>query len=345
MALSDDIQDAITRHQIYILRYSAGREKEAAVYVDEVFTKIREELDKKELTLMDRIELDRFYAEVQEFSDDIYGRLAEKMIEDSVDLMSFENEWNGSMLSRLLQQDITLTPEVAASTVMFVSEIVAGGTLLTLPAMFRRNKINRIIQTLRDAEVARDVNEVIKMNMEMERALHKKQAGTLIRTLANSTSVTARNNFFKANQSYFDGYEWVAVLDSRTSLICASRDGKVYPITDDPEKSPKPPAHFSCRSTITPKLKPQYEKSDKEPKRRPATGAAGQKKVNSKTTYESWLKRQPKEFQDDVLGPSRGRLFRNGGLTLSKFVDQQGKTLTLDELRKVEPEVFNRVKL
>ncbi len=315
------------------------------MYVDEVFTKIREELDKKELTLMDRLELDRFYAEVQEFSDDIYGQLADKMIEDSVDLISFENEWNGSMLSRFLQQDIALTPEVAASTAIFVSEIVGVGTLLALPAMFRRNKVARIIQTLRDAEVTREVNEVIKMNMEMERALHKKQAGTLIRTLANSTSVTARNNFLKANQSYFDGYEWVSVLDSRTSLICASRDGKVYPITDDPEKSPKPPAHFSCRSTITPRLKPQYEKSDKESKRRPATGASGEKKVNSKTTYESWLKRQPKEFQDDVLGPSRGRLFRNGGLTLSKFVDQQGKTLTLDELRKVEPEVFNRVKL
>jgi hypothetical protein len=62
--------------------------------------------------------------------------------------------------------------------------------------------------------------------------------------------------------------------------------------------------------------------------------------VPATTTYEQWLKRQPASFQDTVLGPSRGKLFRNGDLSIGRFVDSQGRTLTLDELRRLEPQAF-----
>ena len=56
--------------------------------------------------------------------------------------------------------------------------------------------------------------------------------------------------------------------------------------------------------------------------------------VPDKLTYDEWLRDQPAAFQDDVLGPSRGKLFRQGA-KLDKFVDNSGKTLTLEQLRKV----------
>jgi len=34
-----------------------------------------------------------------------------------------------------------------------------------------------------------------------------------------------------------------------------------------------------------------------------------------------------------VLGVERARLFREGGLTLDRFIDDQGNVLSLDELR------------
>jgi hypothetical protein len=49
-------------------------------------------------------------------------------------------------------------------------------------------------------------------------------------------------------------------------------------------------------------------------------------------TYAQWLKRQPAPTQDDILGPARGKLFRSGKLTVDRFVDMKGKTLTLAEL-------------
>lgn len=52
-----------------------------------------------------------------------------------------------------------------------------------------------------------------------------------------------------------------------------------------------------------------------------------------KTTYAEFLARMSAEKQDDILGPTRGKLFRKGGLTLDKFVNYKtGRQLTLEEL-------------
>lgn len=46
----------------------------------------------------------------------------------------------------------------------------------------------------------------------------------------------------------FAEYEWVSVLDDKTTPICRDRDGKRYPYG----KGPLPPAHVGCRSTVMP---------------------------------------------------------------------------------------------
>ena len=348
MALSDDIQDAITRHQIYILRYSAGREKEASEYIDRVKDMIQDELRNEELTDLDLARLNRFMDEVQLFADEQYRLLAEKVADDARELASQETDWNAGLLSRLIGEDVAVPSGFQTELFVFAGIIlsgVAGSTIRGITNAFRRTKTNQLMRAIRDGVIMREDNFQIGRRAESVNLLHKKQAGSMIRTISNHVSVATRDAVLQDNIGLFDGYEWVAVLDSRTSIICAGRDGKIYPLTDDPEKSPKPPAHFNCRSTITPVVKAGFEDRTKKPKPRTAEGAKGTTKVRQTTTYQSWLARQPASFQDEVLGATRGRLFRRGGLNLSKFVDQSGKTLTLDELRKVEPEVFNRLKL
>lgn len=348
MALSDDIQDAITRHQIFILRYSAGREKEASEYIDRVKDMIQDELRNEELTDLDLARLNRFMDEVQLFAEEQYRLLAEKVADDARELASQETDWNAGLLSRLIGEDVAVPSGFQTELSVFAGIIlsgVAGSTIRGIANAFRQTKTNQLMRAIRDGITMREDNFQIGRRAESINLLHKKQAGSMIRTISNRVSVATRNTVLQNNIGLFDGYEWVAVLDSRTSIICAGRDGKIYPLTDDPEKSPKPPAHFNCRSTITPVVKAEFEDRAKKPKPRTAEGAKGTTKVRQTTTYQSWLARQPASFQDEVLGVTRGRLFRRGGLNLSKFVDQSGKTLTLDELRKVEPEVFNRLKL
>jgi hypothetical protein len=59
------------------------------------------------------------------------------------------------------------------------------------------------------------------------------------------------------------------------------------------------------------------------------------------TTFEPWLKGQTVALQDDVLGPTRAKLFRDGKLEIKKFVDQRtGKLYRLDDLMQREPQAF-----
>lgn len=63
--------------------------------------------------------------------------------------------------------------------------------------------------------------------------------------------------------------------------------------------------------------------------------------VPAETTYAQWLTRQPAGFQNEVLGGvTRGRLFRQGNLSLDKFIDRSGRRYNLKELRSREATAF-----
>ena len=77
-------------------------------------------------------------------------------------------------------------------------------------------------------------------------------------------------------------------------------------------------------------------------KEREAWAAANIGRAPAAEDYQTWLSRQPAAFQDDVLGKTRGKLFRKGGIKLDQFVDFAGDELTLDELRGLHPDVLIR---
>lgn len=65
----------------------------------------------------------------------------------------------------------------------------------------------------------------------------------------------------------------------------------------------------------------------------------------AKTTYGQWLKRQSAAVQDDIMGGTKGALFRRGDLTLDKFVEPTGRELSLSELAQRYPGAFTRANL
>lgn len=67
--------------------------------------------------------------------------------------------------------------------------------------------------------------------------------------------------------------------------------------------------------------------------------------VPDNVDYNTWLRRQPAKFQDEVLGKTKGALFRRGGLTLDQFLDRAGQELTLDELKARWPEAWSSANL
>lgn len=98
----------------------------------------------------------------------------------------------------------------------------------------------------------------------------------------------------------------------------------------------------NCRSTTTPVLKSWKELGINLKEAQEGTRASLSGQVPSSMTYDEWLRKQPKAVQEDVLGVTKAKLYRDGDLSVDRFVDRAGHELTLDELRRKEADAFER---
>ncbi len=207
----------------------------------------------------------------------------------------------------------------------------------------------------------------------------RRNAAAITRTVVSGVSSEARALYLEANDDLAPQMLFTATLDSRTTPICRSLDGNLYAV-DDPQ-APKLPLHFGERSLYSPvvdgevigdrprrdftqrSLLREYaerENLERVPRRR-ADLPRGHKgafdkwsrgrmreltgTTPAKTTYGEWLGRQKASIQDDILGKTKGRLFRRGDLELDKFVEPSGRELPLGQLADRYPGAFDRAGL
>ena len=180
-------------------------------------------------------------------------------------------------------------------------------------------------------------------------AVANNQVMALIRTSINQVANETSQQVYRANQDITKRYRYVATLDSRTSPICRSLDGRLF----EYGKGPTPPQHFNCRSTTVPIIDYSGLGISRPPQtelRRPNTAFGPSRArrgdtVPSNQTYGEWLDKQPKEVKADVLGASKvpyfNRLSEKFGPTVAirKFVSQDGTELTLEQLKRRYPDV------
>lgn len=204
--------------------------------------------------------------------------------------------------------------------------------------------------------------------LEMTRA----QVQSITRTAVMHVSNHARQAWMLENNDVVTTERFVATLDSRTTPICRANDGKEFELGT----GPIPPLHFGCRSLRIAVIdgtlagsRPAKPYTDEQLAREYADendlgddiqsrddlphGTKGDfdkwsrgrirelvGPVPADTTYQTWLEGQSAHFQDDLLGQTKGQLFRNGGLKLDRFVNRQGDELTLHELAGREADAF-----
>ena len=76
---------------------------------------------------------------------------------------------------------------------------------------------------------------------------NKRNVRTVTRTLLSEAASKAQNRFYDENADYIDGYIYVATLDSRTSQLCSSLDGRRFKTK---AVWYTPPLHPNCRSKL-----------------------------------------------------------------------------------------------
>lgn len=168
---------------------------------------------------------------------------------------------------------------------------------------------------------------------------------TVVRSAIAHTANFARDKTAEANADIIAAAVWLSTLDSHTTLLCATRDNKQYTPVDHKPIGHNLPwlagpgrAHFNCRSCSTFVLKSaeQMRLNGLKPSSRASMGG----QVPQDLSFADWLKDQRVSVQDDVLGVTRGQLYRKGKLPMDRFVNNRGLLYSLDELRARDAEAF-----
>lgn len=338
------MQDAFIRHSVYLNRYAGGLYREALPELKKMREEITAKLMRGDITEFSTARLNLMLSEIKLIIDTtITGAINPKLFDD---LAVYESEFSLKVLDKSTPASVVIASGVNASALL---PEIAQSTMM-LQGMKKPQTIEQVIKTFSaahykdiDSEIKRGITEgltndqLVKKIRYLSNSRTRQQAEAVIRTVANHVATTARTETFKQYDNLFQGEKLIAVLDSHTTLQCAARDQGVWTFSGEPVNDiarnnayKRPPLHYGCRDIMMAQLKEEYDIKIE------STRASEFGPVSNKLTYNDWLKKQPASFIDDVLGKTRGKLFRSEKLSLDKFVDRQGQTLTLDELKAKE---------
>lgn len=173
--------------------------------------------------------------------------------------------------------------------------------------------------------------------------ISRNQARGLVITATTSVYAQADHAVYEANAPALRGWQYIAVLDSRTTPLCAHRDGTIYEVSDTAHL---PPAHWHCRSTTVPVVKAWSDLSKLEGvaavRKRNLAGLTDKQRAfydgqtPLRETYNDWLLRQSRLVQAQHLGDyQKVDLLNSGALTVDKFTNSEGNSIGIRELRRL----------
>lgn len=348
------LHDIATRHQVYLESLKGSQKEKISEFLRQVDKDIRRRLN-GDITAFTRSRLEVLLDRVGKDIETVTGEYLAQLRQDLVDLAVYEADFELRSLNQVVDYQFTIPSTNQLVSAAFTAPLSAsfGGSNLLDPFMdgltdrardritneirlgyYQGDSTSRVLQRIRGTR-ARGYRDGIISRVDFD-------AETIARTALQHASEQSRNELYRQNADIVKEVIWISTLDSKTSEVCRGLDRQVFPL----EEGPRPPAHPRCRSKTIPRLDSRYDFLDEGGTRiaRDSEDARKIYKVPEKTTYYEWLKKQPVSFQDSVLGPTRGKLLRDGGISAKRFqelqLDKNFKPRTLKEIAELDPVAF-----
>lgn len=340
---------AFISHQVWLQRNASHEVNEMLPFIQQMRDEVRAQVLQFGDDNRTRQRLEKLLKDLDNILSGITDDWESQLTADLKDLAVYEADWTVRTLSDNVSADFSNPSDTQVWSAVNFNPLsldnkpVDFGQLLSNWSAVERARLVMGVKSgfVQGKTTRQIVKEVVGTGGLAD--VSQRNAATVIRTALNHVSTQARETVYKKNSDIVERYEWVSTLDSRTSTICRSRDGQKYEIG----KGPLPPAHPNCRSATAPVISDEYDFLDAGAKRA-ARGAEGVTQVDASTTYYDFLRQQPAWFQDSALGPVRGKIFRNSGLTPEEFraasVDGFGKPLTLLQMAELDSRVADYLK-
>lgn len=379
MTANEQFLDAMIRHQIYLMRLSGGvrndifkiLEATEADMRDQVLRRLKKVADGG-LTPGNVRKMNALIKVLKAMRQQAWKQAEQVWIDEMLELAKAEPAFVAGLTKTVAPVTLTMDlPTARQLRAIVTSRPFEGRTLRTWARTLAATDLRRMEDAIKIGMVQNETNVQIARRVGNAANLAKNHAASVTRTAVNHVANQAKQEFFKANALTFSKEMYVATLDSNTTAICQSLDGKIF----ETGKGRIPPVHFNCRSirvailndeilgnrpmkpvtekmllreftkkegipTVTSRgaLPRGYRTSFDKFGRQRTRELVG--RVPADVNYQDFLKRQSASFQNDVLGNTKGQLFRRGGLTVDNFVNRVGDELTLSQLARRHASAF-----
>lgn len=360
IAAAKEVLDRTIRHSVALQKYSNGQVRTLLAILNradaDLFELLAAALDRLPASAGTVDYLESMLLSVRTLNGNAYKDVETGLTTGMRDLAGSEAEFQYRLYANAVPANTTLAAVTAEQAwAAAYSRPFAGKLLREAVTELGETRAKRIRNAVRmgylegktTATIVRDIRGTrAKGYVEGFVEVDRRHLETMVRSALSSTAAGVRDRFFSDNGDILESQMWLSTLDSKTSEICIARSGKRYTVGEKPKPiGHKVPwctphgcgpgkAHYNCRSTGIALLPGQTELY--------GTRASAGGQVDANMTYGQWLTTQPAGVQDEVLGPTRAKLFRNGGLTIDKFVNDRGAFYSLADLEATNAKAFER---
>lgn len=354
-SVNEALQDRAIQHAVLIQRYGTGVADRIVRLLNSADAEIVEKLAARLALIEERgfdmgkattARLEAMLDEVRALNSAIYSQVAEALTDELVDFSAVEANFQRQAIVTSVGVDLSTTLPSPERLRAIVTETPMEGRLLASWAEgMEGGRIDRISQAVRQGMVQGEGTDAIVRRIRGTKAaqysdgildISRRSAQSIVRTSINHVSNVAAQATWKANDHLVKGWQYLATLDSRTTVTCAGLSGQTFPVGE----GPIPPRHIGCRSISVAVTKSFRELGVDKDELPAGKRASMDGQVASDTTFSKWLNMKSAATQDKVLGKTRADLFRNGKLDLQQFIKNDGTVLTLDELQSKYPGIL-----
>lgn len=367
-AANDGLLDRAVHHQVQLAKYTNNVVRRMIALLNRVDDRLGAELalavERAGEGSFSAERLESLLGSVRTINTAAYGEVARELTQELKDFAEYEADFQVLTLREALPAVVSVAAVSAEQVAAAAMSRPFQGTLLrdvlkdieaTTAKRIRQAIAQGVVEGRTTQQIVRDIRGTKARGYAdglLERS--RRDVEAIVRTAVSHTAGVAQDAVMEANGDIIKALVWSSTIDLRTSEGCRIRDGKQYnPVTHKPIGHSIPwlggpgRLHWNCRSASVPVLKSWREMGlDMDGDMNlSGTRASLDGQVPQETTYAEWIKKQPASRQIEVLGETRARLLREGGLSMADLYSQKGQYLTLAEIKDRDASAFRRAGL
>lgn len=367
--VNEKLNSESVAHALFVSRYSTGAAKKMVKILDESDKKLSaallmalEDLDPDSFTVK---RLESLLGDVRKINDAATKGMLDGLLAEINGFAEYESGYQLDLFNTIIPKDIlSHIPLMGISYEQVYAAAIAqpfqGRLLKEWASNMGSDRIRRITNAVRSGYLGGDTVDTIVRRIRGTKAadytdgvlqIGRANAASIIKTAISHTAAIARNKFAQNNSDLITAKQWSSTIDTKTSAQCRIRDRLRYTLDNKPIGHKIPylsgpgKIHFCCRSGETFITASWQDLGIKKDELSAATRASMDGQIPAQMSYGEWLQKQSTYRQTKVLGPTRYKLVRDGGMNYDSFYSDKGEWLTLAQLRDIDAKAFEEAGL